>query len=401
MGHNNTPHQTNMATPLENFVVSDPSRMLNDVERIQRVSGRVSALMEKGILPDGTGWNFQSVLSKRSIASGGAGWRTLTAPDGTGNNCVPSPSIVDPATQIFNYQLRDKMIRSNDICLTDYRRGYMFQQQVMNQRDNLVQEIVDQWDDSDKQAFIDTALHKIVYDTALTESSTQLPGVAATSQLTQSLLDSLYVSYMQDGGSHEAYADANGQPLISLITSMEGSRGIIKGDASVREDFRFAEMGKGDGATLMKSWGVQKAYGGYLHLIDNRMPRYNFVGGEYVRVPFYVNQATTNGVEAIVNPAYKTAEFEAAFLWHPKVVRREVPPPRTTVGADTSFKSVQLNGEIMWRNIPDAVENPMENIGFWLAYLQAAYRPVKPQYGYVVIWKRCPVVEQNPCPEYS
>lgn len=369
--------------------------------RIQRARGRVSALMEKGILPDGTGFAFQSVLSKRSIPTGGAGWQTISAPNGGGNNCAPTPSVVDPATQIFNYQLRHKLIRSNDICLTDYRRGYLFTQQVMNQRDNLVAQIHDEWDLSDKQAFIDTAQHKIVYDAALTESSTEIPGSAATSQLTQSVLDTLYVRYMQDGGDHEAYGYDNGQPLISLITSMEGSRAIIKGDSSVRDDFRFAQMGKGDGATLMQSWGVQKAYGGYLHVIDHRMPRYNFVAGDYVEVPFYITQATSNGDEAIVNPAYQNAEFEAAFLWHPKVVKREVPPPINTVGSDTSFKPVNMNGEVFWKNIPSVADNILENQGFWLAYLQAAYRPVKPQYGYVLIWKRCPNVEQNPCPAYN
>jgi hypothetical protein len=181
------------------------------------------------------------------------------------------------------------------------------------------------------------------------------------------------------------------------MVSMEASRRIIKDDASVREDFRFADMGKGDLATLLKSWAIDKSYGGFAHVIDARMPRYNFVGGAYVQVPFYTTASATIGTASNVNPAYDSAEFEAAFIWHPKVIVRQVPKPIGSVGADTSGMAWDFNGEVVWRNIASKTENPFEDIGFYAARLMAAWKPDKVRYGYTIIYKRCPEVTGLVC----
>lgn len=391
-----------MAAPvLNNWFVSDASRLAGEVFRIQRAKGRISALMRKGPLPDGMGYNFVTPVVKRSNPTGGVTWVGVAQENGTVNNCVPTPSVLSPATTTLAYSAVQTMIFGNDICLEDYRMGYNFQEQVAAQRNNFVGVVVDTWEDRDKLAFFTNAGHKIVFDGPQTEDTgATMPAVEATYQINQGLLDELYNRIVQDGGGLEPYAMSNGQPLIPAVMSMEAHRTITKGDTSIRTDFQYADMGKGTNSTLLQSWGIDKAYGGFIHTIDVKMPRFNFVEGEYVEVPFYINQATTIGDEAIVNPAYRTAEFEDLYLWHPEVVKRLVPKPLGSVGADTRGTPVNYNGDIRWLNIPNKEDNPLGNIGFWAAALKAAYKPEKVQYGYVVRFRRCPYVLGEEC-EYG
>lgn len=392
-----------MATPLNDFFVRDSSRLMGRIYQIMRAKGRVSALMRKEELPDGMGYNYITPVVKRSNATGGAGWQALSATDGTVNNCVPNPSLVNSATTTLNYGPEQIAIHSEKICFLDARMAYMFQEQVAAKRENFAGVIVDTWEDRDKKAFFDNAGHKIVFDGSMTESTgATMPAVAPTSKITQDLLDYLWQRIIQDGGGEEPYAMSNGAALIPAVMSIDAHRTLIKGSADIRQDFRYAEMGKGvEGATLLKAWGVDKPYGGFLHTIDVRMPRFNFVNGAWVEVPYYISQATTIGNEAIVNPAYMNAEYEDMYLWHPDVVHRLVPKPRGTVGADTRGRAVNYNGEVMWLNIPDEIENPYEDTGFWAARMVAAYKPAKVQYGYVVRFKRCPNVATEPCPAYG
>ena len=389
-----------MAAPnLNNWFVQDASRLAGEVLRIQRAKGRVSALMRKGDLPDGMGFNFTTPIVKRSNPTGGAGWQNVQAENGNGNNCVPVPSILNPATTTLSYQAQQMRIYSNDICFVDARAAYNFTEQVKAQRDNFVGVVVDTWEDRDKAAFFQNAGHKIVFDTAQTEAinSATMPQVAATFQINQGLLDSLYNRIVQDGGGLEPYAMSDGSPIIPAVMSMEAHRTIIKGSPDVRQDFRFADEGKGSDSVLLKSWGIDRTYGGFIHTIDVKMPRFNFVNGAYVEVPFYTNQATTIGNEAVVNPAYTNAEYEDMYLWHPQVVKRLVPKPIGTVGADTRGTPVNYNGEIKWLNIPNKETNPMGDTGFWAAALYAAYKPEKVQYGYVVRFRRCPSIIGERC----
>jgi hypothetical protein len=86
------------ATALDQYFLSDASRIEGKVDKIMRVKGRLSALLKKDILPDGMGFNFSTVIVKRSTGVGG-GWVPVSTPDGSGNNCVPTPTVISPAMQ--------------------------------------------------------------------------------------------------------------------------------------------------------------------------------------------------------------------------------------------------------------------------------------------------------------
>ena len=386
---------------IEPMFVADASRIQGDVYDIMRVRGRVSALIKKDVLPQGMGFNFSTPVTQRSQRTGGSGWVAVQPEEGDGNNCAPTPGTTTSAIDLLTWSAYKRVETSDTICLDDAWSSYDFKSQVRNKRSQFIQTIVDLWEDRDKAQFIANAGHKIIFDSSLTSGSgATLPGAEADYQINQNLLDTLYTQIIQDGGGEEAYAFKNAAPQLPLITSSEGHRTIIKVDSSTREDFRFADQGKGEGATLLKNWNVDGSYGGYMHVIDNKMPRYNFVDGAYVEVPFYTTAAATIGTKLILNPAYVNAGYEAAFIWHPDVVHRMVPKAVSSVGADTSFGGYNYNGQVIWRNPDvnlDGTINLMKNMGYWASQLYAAYKPIKVQYGYVIIWKRCPQVTGSGC----
>lgn len=386
---------------IEPMFVQDASRIQGDVYNIMRVRGRVSALIKKDTLPQGMGFNFSTPVTQRSNRTGGSGWVAVQPEEGDGNNCAPTPGTTTSAIDLLTWAAYQRVETSDTICLTDAWSAYDFKQQVANKRQQFISTIVDLWEDRDKALFYQNSQHKIVFNSSLSQSSgATMPDVEATYQINQNLLDTLYTQIIQDGGGEEAYAMKDAAPLLPLITSSEGHRTIIKGDTSTREDFRFADQGEGSNATLLKSWNVDSSYGGYMHIIDNKMPRWNFEGGAYVEVPFYTTQAATIGTKLILNPAYVNAGYEDAYIWHPDVVHRMVPKPVSTIGADTSFPAYNYNGQVIWRNPDvnlDGTINLMKNMGFWAAQMYAAYKPIKPQYGYVIRWKRCPQIVGSGC----
>ncbi len=379
------------ATPLDNFFQQDSSRLEGEINELQRNTGRLSALMEKGILPDGMGYNFNSVLYQRSTPTGGAGWQDVAVENGSLNNCVPDPSIIAPASALFSYNAQAKLMRSVNICFEDARRGYLFQEQVAAIQDNIVAQVVDEWEDRDKYWYFRTAGHKIINNEALTETTngTTMPATVPTFKANADVMQTIYTRMVQDGGKKYAYAMLDGAPLFTAIMSMERKYDIIKGNAATREDFRWAEATMGNAATLLKSWNVDRPYGGFLYVLDDRMPRYDFVDGTWVERPYYNSTASTIGQAANVSTAYQNAAYEDIYFWHPKVVERQVPKPLGSVGSGTTGMAVNWNGDVVWRNILSVTENPLGNIGQYWAPLQAAWKPKIPQYGYILRVLRC------------
>jgi len=390
-----------MAT-ISQIFASDASRLEGQVYQKMRETGRVSMLMEKQNFPDGIGYNPSTVSTLRSGIAGGSGWTRVQSPDTPVNNCQLTPGVVTPARLIQNYYVEQNQVMSSDICLTDGRFSYEWEEQVTQTKQNFVGNITDLWEDRSKYWFQYWA-NKVVFNSSSTiTTGTAFTNTPATYIASQSLLYRLYNRIMQDGGGVKPYAFSNGAAQLTLVCSAEASQNIIQNDANIRQDIRFAQMGKDSGAMLLQSWGIDRAYGGFMHCIDYRMPRYNFVGGEYVQVPYYIDgPSSIGGPSQIVNPDYDSALYEVMYIWNPKAVIRQTPKPKSSLGAGTSFKAVNYNGDVIWANIPNKETNLFQSIGVYAADLMAAFKPtVNTQYAFAIMVLRCPATVGNTCPSY-
>lgn len=367
-------------------------RMMGEVDMIGRYVSRFSALMKKVDLPDGAGFNWQSVLSDNTIPTNAVVWTSVQANDGTNGTCVATANPVKSATKIQNYSAFQTAFKSEDICLLDARYGYLFEQQTENKKKNFQNNIVDAWEEQDRQNYIASSTYKYVAAANLphTTDSATFPAIAATFPASQEMLE-VFGRKLDRSGAEKvggAWAMKDGRAVYLVLMSSEVQEQIIKTSASTRQDFRFSDEGMGENAVLRKKFGLDRPYGGFFHMIDDRMPRFDFVNGAYLERPFFENAPDSIGTQAVVSGAYENAQYEMLIFWNPNVVERQMPPNMNTVGAGTKFGPINYNGDIEWLNFPTDC-NPRQTIGYWRADLMAAYRPNMVIYGFCLIVNRC------------
>jgi len=395
-----------MAFPvLDNYMAQDSSRLIDKIYMIGRAQGRISALIEKGEIPEGAGYNYNTVLYQRSNPSGGNGWQNISQENGTSDNCVMVPDTTSPALNLISWNAEGRQVRSNPICFEDLRRAYNVREQLDQQHDNFARGIVDLWEDRDNLKWFLSSGYKVVANTTLTTNfmSTQMPLTAPSTRAVQGILDILYERLSVDGACEEPYAMADGMPLIPAIMSQQQHRNIIQQDASVRQDFNYAQMGDGFAATLLKGWGGDmKAYGGYHHIINIRQPRYDWIASDWTQRDYYTTSAATIGTAAVVNSQYTNAAYEDIYLWHKQGMKRNMPNPGSSYGAGTSFDPVKWNGAVVWVNVKNTdiqsqEYNPFGNTGRYYSALQAGWQAIKSQYCFAIRVQRCSKFTASAC----
>lgn len=395
-----------MAFPLQNnFMVQDASRLVDRIYQISRSQGRISPLIEKGEVPEGAGYNYNTTLYLRSNATGGSGWTDITQENGTGNNCVWQPAQTDPAVNLISWLVKGQQIRSNWYCFEDLRRAYNVREQLDAQHENFALNIKNIWEDKDNTEWFNAAGYKVIANPSLTQNylSTQMPLTPPTTRAVQGILDIFYERISVDGGCEEPYAMASGKSLITAIMSQQQHRNIIKEDASTRQDFNFAFQGSKFQSELLQSWGVDmKDYSGYMHLINILQPRYDWTGSAWTKQDYYTSSSATLGTAATVNPAFTNAAYEDIYLWHKQGMKRNMPNPGSSYGSGTSFDPVKWNGAVVWVNNKNSdsqseAYNPVGNRGYYFSSLQAGWQSIKNSYCYAIRIQRCSKFTASAC----
>jgi hypothetical protein len=64
-----------------------------------------------------------------------------------------------------------------------------------------------------------------------------------------------------------------------------------------------------------------------------------------------------------------------------------IPAPITNVNG-LKFDPINYKGDFKWTNIPDVTLNPDGTVGFFRGILAAASKPIKTNFGYVILFKR-------------
>lgn len=374
------------------YLARESGRLTGDIARRGRVSSPWVAVLEKDFFPDETGFTVTRVVYQRTIPTvgEGAGWTTVAAStsDATAANCRPTAAVLNSRYKTETAQLAEYVLDSDPICITDARTGYRFRDQVREIKRNFEKNVIDLWENRHRDQYVATIPeeNKLVFAGGALVPGTggDFDNVAPDSQIHQDALDYVRWKLVHDGGGEEgAYGQIDGQPVFTVFMSSEQQRALIKGNEDIRQDYRWA-----DPKELLKPFGVKRVYGGFYHVIDDKAPRWNLVGGAWVSVPFYVAEVGT-GI-AVVNPDYETASYEDIIIYHPKVVKCLMQKPLSSIGNGTNFRAWDYSGDIQWINEYDAVCNKYRDNGYWSARLRAAYQPLIPEYGYAIRVLRCP-----------
>jgi hypothetical protein len=211
-----------------------------------------------------------------------------------------------------------------------------------------------------------------------------------TANISNKILDSLYFRLVRGGAGTNAYGRENARPVFAAVMSSEASYALVT-ESGFRDDYRYNSSKVGE---LIAPLGVERSHRGFYHLIDDLAPRYepdtdtdgggpDTADGTLNRIyPF----AASGGV-ITNNAAYESASIEALYILNQDVMESQVPSPNVS-GPGVSFNPVDYKGKFNWLNIQDEVLNPDKTIGFFRGIIATASKPIKTEFGYVVLFKR-------------
>lgn len=237
-----------------------------------------------------------------------------------------------------------------------------------------------------------------------TAANTTYTAPAATSELTQQMLDTLAVNLIYERAEKPDQSGwiTNGPdgPLFSLAIGLDQSQLIVQHNDAFRNDLRWAESGQGNMSELMKRLGANRVIKNFRHIPWRLPPRFTHDGTKYVRVPTFSSSSTTKGTGTDINPAYispAAAPYEAAVVLSPWVMESELIAPSSSVGP-ASFDATNYMGEWMWRTGPqaiaassgDACYDPLNKFGRHFSEFKHALKPgALVRSGAIIFYKRC------------
>lgn len=345
----------------------------------------------------------QKVLTvERNLPANIDTWSDI-APNNDSNTCALAADVIPRGFTERSHALVQKAVESDRICVADGRNAYMVNEQIRKMFMNLRHVVAYTWKRRAMLEYFNVAEHKVVAANGLPFADSHMPTIAATSKLTQQILNKYYTYLIQnsaelDGGS---LGMADGRPQFILVTDMETSDELMRAngtqDAFLWNSKRVPE--------LLAPLGVDRAFRGFYHVIDNLPRRYTFANDTWTEVQPYETVNATTGSKAKLSQAYIEAPYTDSVIFLPSVMSFQHPRPISTLGSGTKFDARSYVGDFKWLNEidvnPDSpTYNPDGEWGFYRAKLISSTKPIHPQFGIVIRHLRCPSdIGALACPE--
>jgi hypothetical protein len=224
---------------------------------------------------------------------------------------------------------------------------------------------------------------------------------------------------------------ANG-PIFPLLIGVEMSAKLLKANVDIRSDYNISFQGWGDANPVIKRRGASRVVGNFRHVITRFPARWARVANgatialtpdtnytnssgsaQWKRIPrFYMTTNSTfatKGQVAETNDSWRDpaiAGYEAALVLNPWVYTEEVLVPVNSV-SNARFPTQNYFGEWKFVTGNDAVlgfddcagvKDPTHKNGRHFAEYRHAAKPIFPQYGRMILFKRCVDDFECPCP---
>lgn len=405
---------TNSTTSIDTILTQEANRIGQDIYRRTLHTSPWMDLIKQSAFPDGMGYTLGTLIYDRtlptsdttgntlagssiwtevgganadSIATGSTVDQILTGAKDTNIGAGVGKSYVAFGRQLKQYSLKRATVESPKINVEDLRFAAYRTEQLRAIMDSMTDSTKYSWEERYRDEYDKVAGNLVVCLTASSTTSTSYEGtatggstvVAPTANGSNKILDSIYFKLVRAGAGTNAYGRENARPVFGLICSSELSY-FLQTEAGFRDDVRYNNAKVSD---LIAPLGIEKSFRGFYHLIDDMAPRFTHATNTLTRVQPYT---ATNGIITL-NAAYETASFEAAYVLHQDVMESQIPEPISGSNGLT-FDPVNYRGKFNWKNIPSVDLNPDGTIGFFRGVLASATKPIKTEFGYVIIFKR-------------
>lgn len=228
----------------------------------------------------------------------------------------------------------------------------------------------------------------------------------SNSQLTLDMLDET-TQYLIDAGATDADQEwvelGPDGPIFPLFIGLLAAQRLYTNNQHRRDDVRFADMGMGPNAELMKRLGATRLIRNYRIVPIVLPPRFNFSMGQYQQVNTYESVNSSEGTVAQISDDYKNAQFECAFVPHPMAFTKAVVRPDN---AGMAWTPTNYMGEWEWLTGGNLISenfcfDPLKDYGRHFARFMYAPHPIFPEFGVAIMYEVCPTeFAYAPCSGY-
>lgn len=237
----------------------------------------------------------------------------------------------------------------------------------------------------------------------------------ADCELTQEMLDEVAIE-LNENGATDPNSDGwinlgEDGPVYPLYIGQRASQRILLNNADVRQDRRDADSGMGDRAEFFRRLGATRVIKNFRHVINLFPPRFIYNGATncYIRINTWENDpAATKGTTQKINDDWKDAPYEAAYVLSPWVFHSEIVRPVNSA-AGLNWMPKNYFGEWQWvtggtqiydeggADVASSCYDPLKKLGRHFAEYKHAPRPIFPEFGRMIIFRRCPTTDFS-CP---
>lgn len=414
--------QTDANTAIDTILTQEANRIGQDIHRRTLHVSPWMDLIKQTSFPDGMGYTLGTLIYDRALPTttangstlgnswidvGGANADSLVTSStldqiitgskdtniGAGTNNANGKSFISFARQLKQYSLKRATVESPRINVEDLRFAAYRTEQLRAVMDALTDATKYSWEERYRDEYDRVCANYVICEptgTTITSTGKEgsqsadidfgAAGATPSANVSNKILDSIYFRLVRAGAGTNAYGRENARPVFALVCSSEASY-ALQTEAGFRDDVRYNNAKVSE---LIAPLGVEKSFRGFYHLIDDLAPRYTDDGdGNLTRVQPYT---ASSGV-VTPNSSYETAPIEAAYILHQDVMESQIPEPISGSNGLT-FDPVNYRGKFAWKNIPSIDLNPDGTVGFFRGVLASASKPIKTEFGFVVLFKR-------------
>ena len=429
----------NSAAAIDVILTQEANRIGSDIHKATMHTSPWIDLIKQTTFPEGMGYQLNTLIYDRALPlkSGtlaanpelGVSWKSLqtnTTSGVTGFTDGQSKDIkamadegratLDFTKKLKPYSLKKAVVESPRINVEDLRYAAHRTDQLRAIMDLMSESVRHSWENRYRDEYDRLADNCVLAGKGTTgttaaskfitggedkqtfaESATAEPATVKTgdvdearsgsdpdidANISNALMDKIYFQLIRGGAGPKAYGRENGRPIFSVVLSSEASFQLQTESEAIRDDIRYNSARVGE---LIAPLGVEKSFRGFYHLVDDLTTRYTYNTDKdtLLKVEPYT---VSNGV-VIPNTAYESASYEAAYVLVDDVMESLIPSP---ISGDSglTFDPVNYKGDFKWTNIADAAINPDKTIGFFRGIMASASKPIKTNFGYVIIFKR-------------
>lgn len=348
----------------------------------------------RGTWERGKGIVRNSIIFERTVPTAvGDEWADNAFSDDQGSqNCDYDPETIEFGQTSRNYRRQSREIITPWFCIEDLLETFSLPTFLKGMAKNMMAVSKYVWADIHRKYYSALSEHKLTANAAFDISNddwdaSDPPTSVLLNGHLERVRDYYDVEGLFDGAS--IGVTSTGSQVLTVLSSSNTIRNLIRQDPDLREDFRYAYMGDGDKSPLIKAYGSSIAYNGFKYVKD--LPRrWDIVGGEYVeRFPYLSPEAATKGKKQEFDPRYLYAEYEDTVIHIPSVYKELVPKAMGNLGSGFNFTQQNYMGEFEFFNTKDVKCNPRGNKGYFSALFSSAAEPGDTWLGVVIRHKTC------------